>query len=139
MTHPDKSLDHVYALAQSLFCKEDWPDIYDSIKHCVPEHSQVIWGHNNEVVAFAIVTHVADKVAQISFCGVNPQFQGKGYGSKLLKEAIKSIFQADYTAIRLIVDGWNVDARRLYERLGFRVIEPYKVAHTDGFLMEKTH
>ena len=109
MTHPEKSLDHVYALAQTLFCKEDWPDIHDSITHCLPEHSQVIWSDNNEVIGFAIVTRASEKVANIAFCGVNPQYQGKGYGSKLLKEAIKSIFQVEFTSIRLIVDGWSCD------------------------------
>jgi ribosomal protein S18 acetylase RimI-like enzyme len=136
MTLHDKSLDHVYALAQSLFCKEDWQDIHDSLAHCLPEHSQVIWGPNNEVIGFAIVTRASTTVAQIAFCGVNPCYQGKGYGSKLLKEAIKSIFQAEFSSCRLIVDGWNSEARRLYERLGFCCTGPYKVAHTDGFMME---
>ncbi len=155
-----KSLDRIYELATSLFCKDDWPDILTSLQQCLPEHSQAIWDTHGDVIAFVIVTRGSKlNCANIAFCGVNPCHQGKGYGSKLLKEALISIFrprcspasehladlsayhddkqmQVDFTSCQLIVDGWNHDARRLYERLGFQCIAPYKVAHTDGFVME---
>lgn len=133
-----QSYDSIYALATRLFCKDDWPDLRSSLDNCLPSHSKVLWD-NGIVAAFVIVTCGSTQgCAQIAFCGVDPRYQGKGYGSKLLKEAIQSIFQVDYMKCQLIVDGWNVDARRLYERMGFCVVAPYKVAHTDGFLMELT-
>ena len=67
---------------------------------------------------------------------MSPLLQGKGVGSKLLKETITSIFQAGFTSCQLIVDDWNTGAKKLYERLGFRVISPIVEEHTIGKIMQ---
>lgn len=111
----------IYELATALFAPAEWPTIKTSLETCLVEHSQIVFD-SDKCVAFVIINEATDGNAFISYCGVAPTHQGKGYGSKLLKMAMHSIFQVDYEAIQLYVDTWNVDARRLYERLGFKVV-----------------
>ena len=110
----------IYKLATQLFCEAEWPAIKTAIQNCSALHTQSIT-IDGELAAFVIVSTHGDH-AFIDFCGVNPKHQGKGLGSKLLKETLSGIFQADLRACRLVVDDWNKDARRLYERLGFKQI-----------------
>ncbi|ADX66898.1 MULTISPECIES: GNAT family N-acetyltransferase [Weeksella] len=52
--------------------------------------------------------------------GVNPDFQGKGIGSTLIKYVIENISSENNKAVGLLVDIDNPHAKRLYERLGFQ-------------------
>ena len=108
----------IYELAQQLFKPVEWPCIMKSLENCLPLHTRAYYV-NGSLAAFLIVNEEADGSAFISYCGVNPEHQGKGFGSKLLKETLAGIFQADFKACRLYVDEWNDGARRLYERFGF--------------------
>lgn len=124
----------IYKLATQLFCEAEWPAIQAALENCSELHTRSIM-IDGELAAFVIVsTH--DDHAFIDFCGVNPKHQGKGLGSKLLKETLSGIFQADLLACRLIVDDWNKDARRLYERLGFQQIGVVPQLNGLGYLME---
>lgn len=122
----------IYNLATELFCKEEWPAIKKSLALCLPSHTRVITNSDGSVAAFILVTEKSAKCAYIAYCGVNPQNQGKGLGTKLLKETLDSIFQADYLYVQLLVDRWNSGARRLYERFGFKWIaenhEPHVIS-----------
>ena len=51
---------------------------------------------------------------------VDPDYRGKGVGTLLFAELVKFAESEQYTTIRLDVIDTNPDARRLYERLGFR-------------------
>ena len=130
----------IYKLATQLFCEAEWPAIKFAIQNCSELHTRSIM-IDDELAAFVIVSTHGDH-AFIDFCGVNPKHQGKGLGSKLLKETLSGIFQADLRACRLVVDDWNKDARRLYERLGFLQIGVVPLgtqvngAQGAGYLME---
>ncbi len=124
----------IYTLATQLFCEAEWASIKTAIENCSELHTRSIW-IDGEIAAFVIVSLHTD-YAFIDFCGVNPKHQGKGLGSKLLKETLSGIFQADLRACRLIVDDWNADARRLYERLGFKQICAVPQPKGIGYLME---
>jgi ribosomal protein S18 acetylase RimI-like enzyme len=125
----------IYELATALFAPAEWPFIESSLDTCLHKHSQTLFDEG-ACVAFVIVNRSEDGNAFISYCGVSPSHQGKGYGSKLLKMAIHSIFQVDFPAIQLYVDTWNKDARRLYDRLGFKQVGSAVVAGSACALME---
>ena len=125
----------ILRLAKMLFNSAEWPYIESSLETCLPTHTQTLFV-DGELCAFVIVNRTENGNAFFSYCGVSPAHQGKGYGSKLLKMAIHSIFQVDYPAIQLYVDDWNKDARRLYERLGFKQVGVARVAGSDCALME---
>jgi ribosomal protein S18 acetylase RimI-like enzyme len=128
----------ILALAKTLFIAAEWPYIESSLETSLPEFSKTIMC-DNAIVAFVIVNSHASGSAYISYCGVDPKYQGKGYGSKLLKETLLSIFQADYPSIFLYVDCWNKDARRLYERFGFKQMCTELVAGSHCWKMELRH
>ena len=60
-----------------------------------------------------------DKVAVIHILAVNPDAQGKGIGSKMIREAIRLALNNGILAVRLDALASNTPAHRLYERLGF--------------------
>jgi ribosomal protein S18 acetylase RimI-like enzyme len=53
---------------------------------------------------------------------VNPLAQGKGIGKKLLNFAIEEIAVKQQKVLGLLVDKDNPAAKRLYERIGFKVV-----------------
>ncbi len=58
---------------------------------------------------------------------VHPSTQGKGYGKKLLQFAIDKFAIKESKKLGLLVDNDNPDAKRLYKRLGFEVINEVEI------------
>lgn len=61
------------------------------------------------------------KVAGIETLNVDPLFQGKGIGKKLLYAAERDMFNRGIERIRLEVSVGNTSAIKLYEKSGFRI------------------
>ena len=54
---------------------------------------------------------------------INPELTGKGLGKRALIEFINLIFQdEDVNSITLNVFDYNVGAKKLYEKVGFKVV-----------------
>ena len=53
---------------------------------------------------------------------VSPNAQGKGVGTKLIKASIEKAKNKGFSRVGLLVDLENTNAKRLYERLGFKVV-----------------
>ena len=54
---------------------------------------------------------------------INPQLTGRGFGKRALIEFINLIFQdEDVNSITLNVFDYNVGAKKLYEKVGFKVV-----------------
>lgn len=60
-----------------------------------------------------------DKAAVIHILAVSPDYQGKGIGSEMVREAINLAKEKDMWAIRLDALASNTPAHRMYKRLGF--------------------
>ena len=60
-----------------------------------------------------------DKAAVIHILAVSPDYQGKGIGSEMVREAINMAKEKGMWAIRLDALASNTPAHRIYERLGF--------------------
>ncbi len=58
---------------------------------------------------------------------VSPLVQGKGIGKQLLQFAIDEYVEKQNKVIGLLVDNDNPNAKRLYERMGFRVVKEKKI------------
>lgn len=63
----------------------------------------------------------------IDTVSVNPGFQGQGIGTKLLEYAEKKAIEAGGSKLSLNVEVEKEGAIRLYERLGFRTVEPWSI------------
>ncbi len=55
---------------------------------------------------------------------VRPEYRGKGIGTLLLEIVEEDLRQRGFQRVCLNVGRGNLDARRLYQRLGYRVIAP---------------
>lgn len=58
----------------------------------------------------------------IDSLGINPSFQGKGIGSKLLQFLIDEFVTKKNQTLGLLVEEGNPGAKKLYLKLGFKVI-----------------
>lgn len=64
-------------------------------------------------------------VAEIKRLFVTERARGQGLGKRLAEHAITAAFRRGHERIRLDTFVGMTDAIRLYERLGFRAVEPY--------------
>ena len=53
--------------------------------------------------------------------GVDPEFQGKGWGKKLFQSSLEHVKNREATSLELTVDSENTPAIHLYKSVGFRV------------------
>jgi|SRR5690554_5101670 len=58
----------------------------------------------------------------IDCVGVNPEYQGQGHGSKLFKLRIDEYVEKEKKTLGLPVEKDNPNAKRLYLKLGFKII-----------------
>lgn len=65
----------------------------------------------------------------LSLLGVSEAARGRGVGSRLLRDAVERARAAGYAKVAFDVAVTNDDARRLYERLGFRVVRQRAWTH----------
>jgi ribosomal protein S18 acetylase RimI-like enzyme len=62
------------------------------------------------------------KVGRIGLVGIGPNFRQKGIGSLLLQTALEWFTSQSVTIVRVVTQGGNVAAQRLYQRFGFKMI-----------------
>ena len=106
----------------------------EGIRAYIDEGSMYLYKENDAIVGAMAITmyqgedynaidwteQVADdKVAVIHILAVSPDSQGKGFGSEMIREAIRLAQNNGMQAIRLDALASNTPAHRLYERLGF--------------------
>ena len=94
----------------------------------------------NEVAGFLILNMAGAFVGYIQTVCVAAEKRGRGIGERLVKFAEERIFR-DSPNVFLCVPSFNSGARRLYERLGYKVVgelSDYIVAGYGEILMRKT-
>lgn len=91
-----------------------------------------LWFENDELVGSIRINHNKERNCyEIERVMVAPQFQGKGYGMKLLNFIVAKLQQTHRTPIILMVATCNDKAVKMYEKFGFipvsEEIEEWKI------------
>ncbi|MFL1998828.1 GNAT family N-acetyltransferase [Lysinibacillus irui] len=87
----------------------------------------VKWLEEKNAPSIIIDQEAHEDEAYIDTVCVSPQARGKGIGTLLLQFAEELTKQRGYKKLSLNVETQKEDARRLYERLGFVITEPWSI------------
>ena len=66
------------------------------------------------------VSYESKQSASIGLFGIDPTFGGKGFGVKLLESVLISLQENNFNMVKVVTQGRNIEAQRLYQRMGFR-------------------
>jgi [ribosomal protein S18]-alanine N-acetyltransferase len=105
-----------------------------------PTREVYVAREDEELAGFLIVCMTGAFVGYIQTICIQPDRRGHGLGSKLVKFAEQRIL-AEFPNVFMCVSSFNQDARRLYERLGYRVVgelTDYIVQGHSEVLLRKT-
>jgi ribosomal protein S18 acetylase RimI-like enzyme len=92
-----------------------------SIRNNFPgAESQVIVADGHSA-GWLVVAHLAQEIRLVEIL-ISAELRGKGIGSRVIREILATADQQD-KPVRLSVNASNRAAIRLYERLGFQIIE----------------
>jgi ribosomal protein S18 acetylase RimI-like enzyme len=74
---------------------------------------------NNEIMAIGALQKVSESRGEIRRIRIRQDYQGQGYGSKILSELIERAKELGYTELCLDTLADNIPAQRLFEKGGF--------------------
>ncbi len=98
--------------------------VADYLEHRDPQHEAAwIAEVDGEPVGCVLCTRKEEKVAQLRLLLVEPKARGTGIGARLVEECIRFAQRAGYERIMLWTNDVLKDARRIYERAGFELVE----------------
>lgn len=145
--------DRIFELGGKIFREGDEiPLLKKALFLCVPELSFVAV-EDKSIVGFTLVCQKMTNVYynflgkipncyELAFLGISPKCQGRGLGTRLLKETLLAIFQtSNQFTCWLLVDTNNTGAVALYEKIGFRrwVETTDDITPTPGYIMGISH
>lgn len=142
---------NIHTLGKILFREEDEiPLLQKALLHYVPSLSYVAVD-DNIIIGFTLVCAIPTNVYyqfmdhiphgyELAFLGISPQCQGRGLGTRLLKETLCAIHCASKQfTCWLLVDLVNVAAIKLYLKWGFRRWKDTPPGMTTGWIMGLSH
>lgn len=97
------------------------PWSYSQFDDAVNAYQSTVIEEEDRVVGFCILQPVLDE-ANLLLMAIHPQFQGKGYGFKLLEKSM-DLLKNNPIQIFLEVRESNLSAIGLYEKAGFHQID----------------
>jgi DNA-binding MarR family transcriptional regulator/N-acetylglutamate synthase-like GNAT family acetyltransferase len=117
-----------------LYAEEyDWDETFealiarivaDHVEHSDPRREATwIAEVDGEPVGCVLCVRKTDRVAQLRLLLVEPRARGRGIGARLIDECLRFARRAGYEEIVLWTNDVLQDARRLYERAGFELVE----------------
>ena len=82
-------------------------------------------GQGGGLCGMVLTSVVAPGVGHVTQVCVPPEFQGTGLGYELMRRGIESFRESGFTGVSLTVTAANLQAVRLYERMGFGTLKEF--------------
>ncbi|MBT6121396.1 GNAT family N-acetyltransferase [bacterium] len=83
----------------------------------------------DEIVGFVTIIDITcwgyERVPWVFDIAVSPKYHGQGFGKQLMLECMARLTDMDYPVIGLAVTVSNENARKLYEKLGYQLVEQF--------------
>jgi len=142
---PLQTEDDARACARLMAASEPWITLgrsYEASLGIIQDPSREVYLARDEtgLAGFLILCMTGAFVGYIQTICIAPTRRGQGLGSKLVEFAEQQILQVSPNVF-MCVSSFNLDARRLYERLGYKVVgelTDYIVRGHSEFLLRKT-
>ena len=136
---------HVEACATLMVASEPWITLRRSFASAVEALQDAgkelyVVPEGNEVAAFILLDLRGPLAGYVQSICVRPDHRRRGLGTALIEWAEQRIFR-DSPNVFLCVSSFNIEARRLYERLGYETAGRFPgfiVREHDELLLRKT-
>ena len=79
-----------------------------------------LYNKNNIPFSFCTIRYDKDKSVSIGLFGIDPKYQGKGWGKILLYSTFNILFSKGIKLVTVVTQGRNYGAQRLYQSVGFK-------------------
>lgn len=122
----------VFTLGCSIFREEDEIPLLQKALSLYIDNLSYVAVEDKKIIGFTLVCIKQTNVYfnfmttipycyELAFLGISPSCQGRGLGSRLLKESIIAIFQeSKHFTCWLLVDKSNIPAITMYKKYGFK-------------------
>ena len=142
---PLQTEDEARACARLMAASEPWITLgrsYEASLGIIQDPSREVYVVRDEtgLAGFLILCMSGAFVGYIQTICIDPARRGQGLGARLVEFAEERILQVSPNVF-MCVSAFNLDARRLYERLGYQVVgelTDYIVRGHSEFLLRKT-
>ena len=131
--------------ARMMSSSEPWITLrrdFDLARAAIADPGQEAWValEGDEVAGFMLLIFTGVLRGYLRTICLSPAHRGRGLGSRMIAFAEERIFK-DHPNVFLCVSSFNPDARRLYERLGYRYVgelDDFIVAGHSELIYRKT-
>lgn len=145
--------DKILELGRKIFREEDEIPLLLKALYLCDYDLSLVAVEDKSIIGFTLVCQKMTNIYynfmskipncyEIAFLGISPNCQGRGLGTRLLKETLLAIFQiSNQFTCWLLVDTINTSAVKLYEKLGFRrwVQTTTDITPLPGYIMGLSH
>ncbi len=122
----EEDVEKVLQIERTVF-SNPWPALAFLSELRVPVSRSFVLEESGKLIGYIIYRVVKEEMHVLNIA-IRPDWQGKGYGKRLMKWAMERERKEGVKYVTLEVRKSNIKAIRLYEKLGFqklRVIKNY--------------